>query len=53
MNMLYKTLGIEEDILAFGERIIEELKRINPIEMTPIEALNKLYELTNELKKEN
>ena len=34
-------------------RIIEELKRINPIEMTPIEALNKLYELTNELKKEN
>ena len=34
-------------------RIIEELKRINPINMTPIEALNKLYELTNEVKKEN
>jgi len=33
--------------------IVEELKRINPLNMTPIEALNKLYELVNEVKKEN
>lgn len=32
--------------------IVEELKRINPLNMTPIEALNKLYELVNEVKKE-
>ena len=29
----------------------EELKKINPIEMTPIEAINKLYELKQMIKK--
>ena len=33
--------------------VIEELKRLNPLNMTPIEALNKLYELVSEVKKEN
>ena len=33
--------------------IVEELKRLNPLNMTPIEALNKLYELVSEVKKEN
>ena len=30
--------------------IIEELKKINPLNITPIEALNKLYELTELVK---
>ena len=33
-------------------RIVEELKRLNPMNMTPLEALNKLYDLTQEAKKE-
>ena len=32
--------------------IVDKLKAIDPLNMTPIEALNKLYELTNEVKKE-
>ena len=31
--------------------IEKELEKLNPLEMTPIEALNKLYELKNKLKK--
>ena len=31
----------------------EELTKINPLDMTPIEALNKLYELTEKAKKDN
>ena len=30
--------------------IIKELENINPLNMTPIEALNKLYELTSKVK---
>ena len=33
--------------------IEEKLKSINPLEMTPMEALNLLYELVNEAKKKN
>ena len=30
--------------------IEEELKKINPLEMTPIDAINKLYELKQMMK---
>ena len=42
------SLNFEEDTKSLVE---EELKKINPLEMTPIDALNKLYELKNMLKK--
>ncbi len=35
------------------EEIIEELKKINPLSITPIEALNKLYELTELVKEKD
>ncbi len=33
------------------DKITQKLEEINPLEMTPMEALNVLYELKNELKK--
>ena len=33
------------------DEIVKELKEINPLNLTPIEALNKLYELTEKVKK--
>ena len=33
--------------------IIEELKKINPLNITPIDALNKLYELTELVKEKD
>jgi DNA mismatch repair protein MutS len=36
-----------------SNRIEEELKSIDPLNMTPIDALNKLYELVNEVKENN
>ena len=32
-------------------KVVEELEKINPLEMTPIEAINKLFELKSMLKK--
>ena len=32
-------------------KVVEELEKINPLEMTPIEAINKLFELKGMLKK--
>ncbi len=34
------------------DAILEKLKKINPLEITPIDALNLLYELSEEIKKE-
>jgi len=31
----------------------EKIKAINPLEMTPMEALNFLYDLTKEVKEQN
>ena len=42
------SLNFEEEKESIVE---EELKKINPLEMTPIDALNKLYALKNMLKK--
>ena len=41
------------DIIDNNENneIIEELKSINPLNLTPMEALNKLYEITQKVKK--
>ncbi len=33
--------------------VLEKLKDLNPLELTPMEALNILYELKNEMKKKN
>ena len=42
-NVEQITLSFEED--KKESRALEELKKINPLELTPIEAINKLYEL--------
>ena len=42
----------QEEDKQENESIIEmELAKINPLEMTPIEALNTLYDLKSKLKK--
>ena len=33
-----------------NDQIIDRIKKINPLEITPIEALNILYELNEKLK---
>ena len=33
-----------------NDKIIEELKKVNPLEVTPMEAINILYKLNNEVK---
>ena len=33
-----------------NDQVIEKIKKINPLEMTPIEALNFLYELSEHIK---
>ena len=40
------SLTLEEN----KSEVEEELKKINPLEMTPIDAINKLYELKKMLK---
>ena len=42
---------MEIDFEETKSEVEEELKKINPIEMTPIEAINKLYELKQMIKK--
>jgi DNA mismatch repair protein MutS len=47
---------LEQMTLVFEEKeekneVLEELKNINPLEMTPMDAINKLFELKNMLKK--
>ncbi|MGI6329853.1 MAG: DNA mismatch repair protein MutS [Bacilli bacterium] len=46
MEMELTTLNKDKDLLK------EELKKINPLEITPLEALNKLYNLKELIKKE-
>lgn len=41
-----------QDSSTEEDKIIKRLNEIHPLEMTPMEALNFLYEITNELKKE-
>ena len=36
-----------------NSELINEIKDINPLNMTPMEALNKLYEIVEKVKKEN
>ena len=36
-----------------NDEIIEEIRNINPLCLTPMEALNKLYEICEKVKKEN
>ncbi len=46
-------LDIDEEKEEENDKIIEKLESINPLEMTPMEALNVLYELKNEIKKKD
>ena len=41
-----------ENIIEEKDIIKEKLESINPLEITPMEALNILYELKNEMKKQ-
>ena len=41
----------ENEVEEKKNKIEEEFKKINPLEMTPMEALNFLYNLKKEVKK--
>ena len=50
----------EQTSFDFGEEkeekkieVLEEIKKIEPLNLTPMEALNKLYEICEKVKKEN
>jgi DNA mismatch repair protein MutS len=43
-------IPFEEKIKTDDSNIIKKLKEINPLEITPLEALNKLYELKEEVE---
>ena len=52
-----KTNNIMQTSFDFGndnsyEEIINEIKEIKPLELTPMEAINKLYEIVEKIKKE-
>ena len=36
-----------------NNELLNEIKEINPLELTPMEAINKLYEIVEKVKKEN
>ena len=44
------SFDFEEEKVDDKNEIIEELKNINPLNLTPMEALNKLYEITEKIK---
>ena len=46
-------LDIDNEKEEEKDVVLEKLESINPLEMTPMEALNVLYELKNEMKKKN
>ena len=48
-NVLQTSFDFEEEE-KHDDEIVKELKMINPLTLTPIEALNKLYELTEKVK---
>ena len=39
-----------DELMPKKTKIEEELEKINPLEITPMEALNILYKLKNEIK---
>ncbi len=45
------TMALEEPQKAEENKVIKALEQVNPLEMTPIEAMNKLYELKEMVKK--
>ena len=48
---IQETLPLDEVIIKEKEsKVEEELKNINPLEITPLEALNILYKLKEEVK---
>jgi DNA mismatch repair protein MutS len=48
---IQQSLSLEEVIIKEESKIEKELEKINPLEITPLEALNVLYKLKEELKK--
>ena len=44
-------LALEPEEKDEKNEIIDKLNKINPLEITPIEAINILYELKNDIKK--
>ena len=49
-NVMQTSFDFEEEQKDDKNEIEEELKRIDPLNLTPMEALNKLYELTEKIK---
>ena len=47
---IQESLPIDELVIPQKSKIEEELEQINPMEVTPLEALNILYRLKNEVK---
>ena len=39
-----------DDLIPKSSEVEEELKKINPLELTPIDAMNVLYKLKEKLK---
>ena len=52
-----KVSNVTQTSFDFGEdnhsEIINEIKEIKPLELTPMQAMNKLYEIVEKVKKEN
>ena len=48
---LFINTEVEDKIEEKNDKVEKRLKELNPLEITPIEALNILYELKNELEK--
>ncbi len=43
---------VEQEVSLFGNTLAEEIKKLDIMTMTPLEALNELYKLQEEAKKE-
>ena len=52
-NVMQTSFDFESEKEDNDSEIVKELREINPLTLTPIEALNKLYEITEKVKKEN
>ena len=52
-NVMQTSFDFDSEKEDNNNEIINELREVNPLTLTPMEALNKLYEITEKVKKEN
>ena len=50
-TVLQTSFDFEENIDSKENEIIEEIKKIEPLNLTPMEAINKLYEIVDKIRK--